>query len=193
MPTQGPEPDPQALVRRFVAAERDDRGDESEEALFALFSELAAAEPPAGFADRVMARWTAELSQANEAASSRAARPVRARRPWVYAVGLVLCALPFVAAALFLPPVVRALAGLWSLAATVEWVADGLVALGQGLAAVIHAGVHWAAVGEILAAPFRTPAAAGLAAASLAVASLAFRALRDLTTRKRSWAYVDPV
>jgi|SRR6185295_9043817 len=179
MRPRDPETEPEAQLRRFVGAEQAGRDDEAEEALFALFAELAA-EPPAGFADRVMARWLAEPAVA-----------VRRKR-WPFWLGLALC-VAVVGAALYLPPIVRAVAGLWSLASTVQWVAAGLVTLGQGLAVVVHTGARWVAVWQMLAAPFRTPEAVGVAAACLLVASLAFRALRDLITRKRSWAYVDPM
>jgi hypothetical protein len=184
MRPRDPETEPHAELRRFVDAEQAGRDEEAEEALFALFAELLAAEPPSGFADRVMARWAVEQASLTTA---------RKRRSWPFWVALVLCAVPVVGAALYLPPIVRALAGLWSLASAVQWVAGGLVMLGQGLGSVVHAGARWVAAWEILAAPFRTPAAAGVSAACLVVASLAFRALRDLVTRKRSWAYVDPL
>src|SRR5262245_65998595 len=92
----------QNALDRWLAAERGDRAAEAEGALRELFEALPLIAPPAGFADRVLVR--AGLAAARrDFFASRAVRLV-----------LVLCLAATGFGALWLPPTLRALAGLWS-------------------------------------------------------------------------------
>ena len=91
----------------------DDQAEEAEAALFELFEalpELAMTAPPAGFADRVLVR--AGLQTAAARADLFAWRPLR--------IVLALCLVATGLGALWLPPVLAALAGFWSFSGLVR-------------------------------------------------------------------------
>src|SRR4051794_7703917 len=93
----------QNALDRWLAAERDGLDGEAEAALLELFEALPLATPAAGFADRVLVR--AGLQTATPA-------DLFAWRPLRVVLGLALAATGF--GVLWLPPVLRFLAGLWS-------------------------------------------------------------------------------
>src|SRR6478672_4983633 len=122
--------EPDAL-ERWLAAEREDRDEAAEGALAELFTALPLAAPPAGFADRVMARVS--LPGAAVAAQPRdvfAWRPLRAV--------LALCVIATGLGALWLPQALRAVAGLWSLSGAVAGGMRLLVDAGGWLAALLR-------------------------------------------------------
>ena len=174
-------PSPHDSLNRWLAAERDDRPDEAEAALFALFETLPLAAPPAGFADRVLAR-TGFVAAPVSVFESR----------WVRAV-IALCLLATGLSLLWLPATVKALAGTWSLANPVELATRLLVDWSVWVVTVLRLWDRLFTLGEALARPLATPEVAAVLAGCLLVASLAFRLLRDLMTNERSWTYVDPV
>jgi hypothetical protein len=168
-------------LERWLAAEREDRSDAAEAALLELFESLPLMAPPAGFADRVLAR--AGLAGARQ--DLFAWRPLR--------VVLALCLLATGIGALWLPPVLRFLAGLWSVGGVVRgglrvvtdaagWLATA-IRLWDFLLTVVHA----------LALPLAEPRVAAVLVGCLLASALAFRFLRDQISGERNWTYVDPV
>jgi hypothetical protein len=158
----------QDALDRWLAAERDDRAAESEAALLELFAALPLVAPPAGFADRVLVR--AGLRTA-EAADPFAWRPLR--------IVLALCLAAAGFGTLWLPPVLRVLARLWSV--------NDLVRIGMRATADA---AHWMAsllrvwdllltIGRALALPLSVPQVMAILLGALLASSLAFRVLRD--------------
>lgn len=176
------------ILDRWLAAEADGREDDAETALFALFETLPPLMPPAGFADRVVARVGL-------------AAPVPARRnlavaPWLRA--LVALSLLIVGLALpWLSGVLRSVAdvtsSLWSLADLVGLGTKALIAVSQGLVAALALWDWLLEIGRALQAPFATPAVALVMVGCLLVSLAAFHFLRDLITRDRSWTHVEPL
>ena len=152
---------------RWLKAERDDHPEQADAALFELFEALPLIAPPAGFADRVLLRAGIQAAAKRDLFASRGARLV---------VSLGVAALGF--GALWLPPVLQLLAGLWSFGGLVQ-------------ASVLRV---WDVVESIGGALTRAltvpPVMAGLLVCVL-VSSLAFRFLRDQITGERNWTYVD--
>lgn len=182
-------PDPETL-RRWLAAEARacdaERGaEEAEKALLRLFRALPSPVPPAGFAERVLAR-----AGVTGAAAGVLARPP-VGRIWRWAVAACV-ALVGLSSLLWLP-VAAELLGQVRWWAPVELAGDAVRVLTNG----IHRGVVvWEFLARISAAvghaATRPPVAASLAGAVL-VAVLAFRLLLELTTatpaRDRSWTH----
>jgi hypothetical protein len=167
-------------LERWLAAEREDRSDQAEAALLELFEALPLMAPPAGFADRVLAR--AGVAEARQ--DLFAWRPLR--------VVLALCLLATSLGALWLPPVLGFLAGLWSVSGMVRgtlrvvtdaaaWLATAL-RLWDFLLTIIHA----------VALPLGEPRVLALLVGCLLASGLAFRFLRDQISGERNWTYVDP-
>jgi AcrR family transcriptional regulator len=173
----------QDILDRWLRAERDDRGDEADAALLALLSTLPALHPPAGFADRVMAR--AGLAAVAVAAGARRSffAPV-----WVRAL-LTLCLLAIGASALWLPQTLRAFAGLLSLGDLVRLWSGSVVAACSWLASALGMWDFVLTVGRALATPLETPTVALAMVSCLLVSMVAFRFLRNLITRDRSWTH----
>jgi hypothetical protein len=155
-------------VDRWLAAERDDRAAEAEAALLELFAALPLAAPPAGFADRVLLR----------AGLQTAAQPdLFAWRPLRIVLGLCLAAAGF--GVLWLPPVLRALAGFLSVDGVVR---TGTAATGGAAHGLAMAARLWdllLTVGGALAQPLSAPPVMALLVAALLASSLAFRYLHD--------------
>jgi len=178
-------PDPDALAR-WLAAERDDRDAAAEGALAELFAALPLAAPPAGFADRVMARVSLPL-----AAPARASRrDVFAWRP-LRAV-LALCVLATGLGALWLPPALRAVAGLWSVSGAIEGGTRLLIGGAGWLAALLRTWDFLLTLERALTQPLAAPQVTALLLGALLASSLAFRFLRDQITGER-WTHVDPI
>ena len=176
-------PSPHDSLNRWLAAERDDRPEAAEAALFELFEALPLVAPPAGFADRVLAR-----------AGFLAAPASLFERRWAR-VAIALCLLATGLFLLWLPVTLKALADTWSwsLGSPVELAVRLLVDWSLWVATVLRLWDWFFTLGEALAKPLATPEVAAVLAGCLVVASLAFRLLRDLMTNERSWTYVDPV
>ncbi|HKV13383.1 MAG TPA: hypothetical protein VJ725_34900 [Thermoanaerobaculia bacterium] len=172
---------PHDPLNRWLAAERDDRPDEAEAALFELFETLPLLAPGAGFADRVLAR-----------AGFMPAPVSLFESRWVR-IAIALCLLATGFSLLWLPAAVTAVAGLWSVGSLFELATRLLVEWCVRGATVLRFGEWLFTLGEALARPLATPEVAAVLAGCLLVASLAFRFLRDLMTNERSWTYVDPV
>lgn len=169
-------------LNRWLQAERDDHTEQADEALFELFEALPLIAPPAGFADRVLLRAGLQAPVRRSLFASFGARLV---------VGLCLVALGF--GALWLPPVLQYLAGLWSFGALVRVGVRVLTLVTEWLGSAIRI---WdllqsivGALTEVLTVPQVT---VGLLVCLL-VSSVAFRFLRDQITGERNWTYVDRV
>jgi hypothetical protein len=180
--------EPDAL-ERWLAAERDDRNDgdgAAERALAELFAALPLSAPPAGFADRVMARVS--LPAARRAAARR--RDVFAWRP-LRAV-LALCVVATGLGALWLPQALRAVAGLWSVSGAVEEGTRALIDAAGWLGALLRTWDFLLTLERALTQPLAAPQVTALLLGGLLASSLAFRFLRDQITGER-WTHVDPI
>jgi hypothetical protein len=174
----------QDALDRWLAAERDDRADEAEAALRALFEAvpgIAMAAPPAGFADRVLAR--AGL-QESARADWLAWRPLR------IVLALALAAAGF--GVLWLPPVLRFVAGLWSVGGVVRGALRAVVEASQWLATALRCWDLLSTIAHALVQPVAVPQVMAALVVALLVSSLAFRVLRDQLTGERI-TYVDPI
>lgn len=167
---------------RWLKAERDDRSEAADEALFELFEALPLIAPPAGFADRVLLRAGLQAAAKRDLFASLGARLV---------VALSLVALGL--GAFWLPPVLRFLAGFWSFGGLVQAGVQGLTLATEWLASALRVwdllGSIAGAIVEVLTLP---QVMAGLLVCLL-VSSLAFRFLRDQITGERNWTYVDRI
>ena len=181
-------PSHEEILNRWLAAERDGRDDEADEALFALFEAeaLPPLAPSAGFADRVLVR-----------AGVVAGAPVRRSAfGGLWFRGLV--ALALLATGLSLPWLSGALRSLvelagrlWSPGDLVRLGMAALVTLSQALASVITFGEGLLGLGRVLASPFATPPVALVVVLCLLVSLMAFHFLRNLIARDRSWSHVE--
>lgn len=167
-------------VDRWLAAERHDGDDQADAALLELFEALPLIAPPAGFADRVLLR--AGIPAKRDLFASRGAR---------LAVALGLVALGF--GGLWLPPVLRVLAALWSFGGLVQGGVQALAGAAQWLATALRAWDLLLTIGRALTQPLTTPQVTAGLVACLLISSFAFRFLRDQITGERSWTYVDPI
>lgn len=188
---------PDALAR-WLAAEQAGQDDAAEAALFELMEDLPPVTPPAGFADRVMARWALESPPASPA-FQRAAVPARERAAPVWTRFAVGFGLLSAAAAFFvLPAVLIALGALTgsvgslSLAEILQAGVRALSGVSQTMASLVGLGQALATAFEALTPSLATPRLAGAVALCLAVSVASFRFLREVISRERSWAYVDP-
>lgn len=180
-------PSEEEILHRWLTAEQEDRDDDAETALYALFEALPPVAPPAGFADRVLAR--AGLA------------PVPARRNlfasrWLRA--LVTLSLLVTGLALpWLSEILQSLASLgrllWSPGDLVRLGTGAFIAISQGLVAVLALWDWLLGIGRALAAPFATPAMALVMIGCLLVSLVAFHFLRNLISRDRSWIHVERI
>jgi hypothetical protein len=210
MPPRTPTPD---ALSRWLAAERSGLAEDAEAALAELLGGLPRPAPPAGFADRVMARALAAPAAAAPAGAETdvagAASPVPslARRPAIswrsprrLHLGRRLAASLGLAAAaaallvlLSLPVAMRALAGAASLFGLLAAGVGSILDLGHRLAAVIALGNQLRLLVRAVAEPLATPPMVALAGGGLALSILALRFLYDLIQRDRRWVYADPI
>ena len=173
----------QDALDRWLAAERDGRDGEAEAALLELFEALpmaGMAAPAAGFADRVLIR--AGLQTVPE--------DLFAWRPLRIVLGLALAATGF--GVLWLPPVLRFLAGLWSVGGAVQGGIRALADASQLLATALRLWDLLVTIVHALAQPLAVPQVMAVLVLGLLASSLAFRFLRDQITGERNWTYVDP-
>lgn len=191
-------------ISRWLVAERSGVDDAAAEAALAeLLAGLERPAPPAGFADRVMARARQTPRR------GWLGWPVWRALPWSAAPGFpaLTAAAAMVAAAvvgvllvLFGRPVASAVAaamaarlGATSIAGLLQGGVDAAFATGEWLAALIAFGDKLLLLVRAVAEPLATPPVAALAAACLLVSVLALRCLYDLIQRDRRWVYVDPI
>jgi hypothetical protein len=173
----------QDALDRWLAAERDGRDGEAEAALLELFEALPTAgitAPAAGFADRVLVRAGLQAAPAD----------LFAWRPPRIVLGLALAAT--VLGALWLPAVLRFLAGLWSVGGAVRGGIRMLADASQLLAMALRLWDLLLTIVHALAQPLAVPQVMAVLVLALLVSSLAFRFLRDQITGERNWTYVDP-
>jgi hypothetical protein len=183
-------PKSQDALNRWLAAERGERSDSPEladvadVALRELFEALPLLAPAAGFADRVFAR----------AGLQRVKRDVFASLGLRLLLAASLIALSL--GAIWLPPALRALGGVFSgilsLGEVVGLGVRGVADAGRGLALALRLGEWLFALGRSLSQPLMTPQAMAALAVCLLVSGLAFRFLRDHISGERSYSYVDP-
>jgi hypothetical protein len=171
----------QDALDRWLAAERDGRDGEAEAALLELLEALPLAGPAAGFADRVLVR--AGLQTAAPA-------DLFAWRPLRIVLGMALAATGF--GVLWLPPVLRFLAGLWSVGGAVQGGIRMLTDASQWLATALRLWDFLLMIVHALAQPLAVPQVMAVLLLGLLASSLAFRFLRDQITGERNWTYVDP-
>jgi hypothetical protein len=174
----------QDALDRWLAAERDGRDGEAEAALLELFEALPTVgitAPAAGFADRVLVR--AGLQTAAPA-------DLFAWRPLRIVLGLALAATGF--GVLWLPPVLRFLAGLWSVGGAVQGGIRVVADASQWLATALRFWDLLLTIVHALAQPLAAPQVMAVLVLALLASSLAFRFLRDQITGERNWTYVDP-
>jgi hypothetical protein len=160
----------QDALDRWLDAERNDRAGEAEAALLALFEalpEVAMAAPPAGFADRVLVRAGLQAAPAD----------LFAWRPLRIVLALCLAATGF--GALWLPPVLRALAGLWSVGGLVRIGVRATAEAASGLASLLRLWDLLLTLGRALAQPLAVPQVMAILVVALLASSLAFHYLRD--------------
>lgn len=158
----------QDALNRWLAAERNDRAEEAEAALLALFEGLPLAAPPAGFADRVLVR--AGL-QTPARADLFAWRPLR--------VVLALCLVATGFGALWLPPVLRALAGFLSVGELVRGGVRATIGAAHWMTSALRVWDLLLTIGRALAQPLSVPQVMAILVGALLASSLAFRFLRD--------------
>ena len=174
-------PSQQDAFDRWLAAEREDRDGEAEAALLELFEALPLSAPAAGFADRVLVR--AGLQTAVPA-------DLFAWRPLRIVLGLALAATGF--GVLWLPPVLRFLAGLWSVGGAVRGGIRVLTDASRWLATALQVWDFLLTIVHALAQPLAVPQVQAILVLALLASGLAFRFLRDQITGERNWTYVDP-
>lgn len=181
-------PSHEEILNRWLAAEHEGQDDAAEAELFALFEALPPLAPPAGFADRVLARAglvpvPVQIPRWN---------PFAAR--WLQ-VALALCLVITGVSLPWLTEMLRSLAGavslLWGPGDVVRLGAGALNVVSQGLVAAFAFWDWFLDIGRILAEPLATPVIAVGTIACLLVSLVAFHFLRDLMTRDRSWTHVD--
>lgn len=165
------------ILDRWLQAERDDRAEEAETALLALMAGLPLLVPPAGFADRVLAR----------AGLASARRSVFASF-WMRGV-LTACLLAIGVSSLWLPQALHALAGRWSVADFFRVWTASVVGVCRWMGSLVGLWEFVLTIGRALAAPLETPAVALAMVSCLLVSMVAFRFLRNLITQDRSWIH----
>jgi len=168
-------------LARWLAAERDNRTAEAEAAMLELFEALPLIAPPAGFASRTLVR-----------AGIQAARRDPFAAVWlrlVLSASLVATAL----GALWLPPVLRILAGIWSLGDLVRGGVQVMIETTRWLASALRVWELLLTIGRALAEPLTLPQVTAALGICLLASSLAFWFLRDQISGERNWTYVDPI
>lgn len=180
-------PNPHDALDRWLAAERDDRPEAADAALFELLEALPLVAPPAGFADRVLVR----AGIAAAPAAVRAKWDLFAWRPARLLLGFCLVAVAF--SVLWLPPVVELMARIWSFSDLVQVGVSALTGLTHGLASVLRLWDLLVTLGGVITEPLKEPRMMLILMGCLALSSLAFRFLRDQVSGERNLTYVDPI
>src|SRR5436309_8502238 len=170
----------QDALDRWLAAERNGRDGEAEAALLELFEALPVVSPAAGFAGRVLVRAGLQTAPAD----------LFAWRPLRIVLGMALAATGL--GVLWLPPVLRFLAGLWSFGGAVQGGIRVLTDASQWLATALRFWDLLVTIVHALAEPLAVPQVMAVLVLALLASGLAFRFLRDQITGERNWTYVDP-
>jgi hypothetical protein len=176
-------PSPHDALNRWLAAERDDPpqgGEVAETALLELFESLPLIAPPAGFADRVLARVV--VGRRDPFAS-----------PWVRMV-LAAALLATSLGVLWLPSALQAAGALvqaWSVSDLVQGGVQALVEGVRGLASVLQVWDLLLTIVHAIAKPLTLPQVTAVLLGCLVASALAFRFLRDQISGERNWTYVD--
>ena len=170
----------QDALDRWLAAERNGRDGEAETALLELFEALPVVSPAAGFAGRVLVRAGLQTAPAD----------LFAWRPLRIVLGMALAATGL--GVLWLPPVLRFLAGLWSFGGAVQGGIRVLTDASQWLATALRFWDLLVTIVHALAEPLAVPQVMAVLVLALLASGLAFRFLRDQITGERNWTYVDP-
>ncbi|HKI00585.1 MAG TPA: hypothetical protein VKK31_01260 [Thermoanaerobaculia bacterium] len=168
-------------VDRWLAAERYDGDDQADAALLELFESLPLIAPPAGFADRVILRAGIPATR-RDLFASRGAR-----------LAVAVCLVALGLGAVWLPPVLRVLAGFWSFGGLVQGGVRALADAAQWLATALRVWDLLLTIGRALTQPLTMPQVTAGLVVCLLISSLAFRLLRDQLTGERNWTYVDPI
>jgi hypothetical protein len=183
-------------LRRWLAAELEERDLEAEAALAELLGDLPRPAPPAGFAERVMLAVAA--SPAAAVYGALAGAPVRvplrgrglAASRWVRAAVVSTLAVAALAA-VSLPGAVLALLDMVStsdvLSLAGRWLAAALAACADGLGVLLR----FEPIGRAAALVLSTPQVSAALALCLLASAAAFYLLHDLL--HRSWSHVHPV
>jgi hypothetical protein len=108
-------------------------------------------------------------------------------------LALAACLVALSLGAIWLPPVLRTLAGLWSLSGVVGLGVRGVADASRGLALLLRLGEWLFSLGRALSEPLLAPQAMAALTVCLLVSGLAFRFLRDHISGERSYSYVDPI
>jgi len=174
-------PKSQDALNRWLAAERDDRPDAADAALREMFEALPLLAPAAGFADRVLARTGLQPAKRDVFASLGLRL--------VLAASLIALSL----GAIWLPPALRALGGIFSLSGVVGFGVRGVAEVSRGLASVLSLGEWLFSLGQALSGLLLEPRGLAALATCLLVSGLAFRFLRAHISGERSFSYVDPI
>lgn len=178
-------PSPHDALVRWLAAERDDRPEAeqaAETALLELFEAVPLMAPPAGFAERVLAR--AGVVRRDPFASR-----------WVRLL-LAAALLAISLGVLWLPATLRAaraVVEIWSLGDLVEGGVRALVEGAQGLASVLRFWDLLLTIARAIAQPLTMPQVMAVLLGCLIASALAFRHLRDQISGERNWTHVDPI
>lgn len=171
---------------RWLQAERDDRSEVADEALFELFEALPLIAPPAGFADRVLLRAGLQAAVKRDFFASRAARLV-----------VVLCLMALGLGAFWLPPVLplawRYLAESWSFGGLVQAGVRALTLATEWLASALWVWDLLRSIAGAITEALTVPQVMAGLLVCLIVSSLAFRLLRDQISGERNWTYVDRI
>ena len=179
-------PSPHDSLARWLAAERDDRPEAepaAERALLELFATLPLIAPPAGFADRVLARAGLAETARRDPFASRWARLALAAA--LLATSLGALALPGTLGA------ARALVKLLSFGDLVQGGVQALVEGVHGLASVLRVWDLLLTVVRAIAQPLALPQVMAILLGCLLASALAFRGLRDQISSERNWTHVD--
>lgn len=187
----------------WLAAEQAGSEEAAEAALAELCHMLPLAAPPAGFADRVVARTAPSAPSAPfapMAPSARPAPPARYRRAWGWrrwlpAAGLA-AAVQALTAPLWLPFLLRgfgAILNASTISKTLLSAVDGITACGRWLADLVTWSHTLLVLLRALVEPLATPPVAVLTVICLLMSTLALHWLHDLIERDRRWVHADPI
>lgn len=169
-------------MNRWLAAERYDGDDQADAALLELFESLPLIAPPAGFADRVILRAGIPANAKRDLFASRGAR-----------LAVAGCLVALSLGVLWLPPVLRLLAGFWSFGGLVQGGVRALADAAQWLATAFRVWDLLLTISRALTQPLMMPQVTAGLVVCLLISSLAFRFLRDQITGERNWTHVDPI
>jgi hypothetical protein len=161
----------QDALDRWLAAEREEGAGDAEAALLELFAALPLAAPPAGFADRVLLRAGLRTADGTD---------LFAWRPLRIVLAFCLAATGF--GALWLPPVLRSLAGFLSVGNLVNAGARAAVEATRGLTSALRVWDLLVTVGGAfakIAQPLSLAPVMALLVVALLASSLAFQYLCD--------------